>query len=104
MASKKSPATPAAAPAAGPTKKTAAAQPAKAKPKLVRDGFTIPKDEYEVLAELKHRAARLGRPAKKSEVLRAGVAALKAMDDKKFVAALASVPSLKTGRPARGAA
>ena len=73
------------------------------KPKLVRDGFTIPKDEYTVIGDLKHRAARLGRPVKKSEVLRAGIAALKAMDDRKFVAALSAVPSLKTGRPARNA-
>jgi len=45
------------------------------KAKLVRDSFTIPKAEYVVLEELKLRAAKLGRPTKKSEVLRAGVQA-----------------------------
>ena len=74
---------------------------AKPKNKLVRDSFTIPKAEYLVLENLKLRAANLKRPTKKSEVLRAGVAVLQAMGDKAFLAALAAVPSLKTGRPKR---
>jgi hypothetical protein len=71
--------------------------------KLVRDSFTIPKDEYVVLDELKERAARLVRPVKKGELLRAGIAALKAMPDRSFLAALSAVPSLKPGRPKRDA-
>jgi hypothetical protein len=73
--------------------------PHKAKPKLVRDSFTIPKSEYVVLDVLKVRAVKLTRPAKKSELLRAGIQALSQMTDKAFLAALDSVPSLKTGRP-----
>ena len=85
-------------PAAEPV--AAAAQiAAKAKHKLVRDSFTIPKSEYTVLEGLKLRAANLARPVKKSELLRAGIAALHAMADKAFLAALNEVPSLKTGRP-----
>ena len=72
---------------------------ARAKPKLVRDSFTIPKSEYAVLEGLKLRAASLTRPTKKSELLRAGIAVLSAMDDQAFLAALKGVPSLKTGRP-----
>jgi hypothetical protein len=75
------------------------ASAAKPKPKLVRDSFTIPKSEYVVLEGLKVRAAKLTRPVKKSELLRAGVAVLNAMNDKAFLAALNGVPSLKTGRP-----
>ena len=71
------------------------------KPKLVRDSFTIPKDEYAVLDELKLRAAKLGRPTKKSEVLRAGVQALAAMGDAAFLATVGAVPAIKTGRPAK---
>jgi hypothetical protein len=71
----------------------------KAKQKLVRDSFTIPKPEYAALAELKQRSARLGHPVKKSELLRAGIAALKALPDATLLAALQAVPSLKTGRP-----
>ena len=72
---------------------------AKTKQKLVRDSFTIPKSEYQLLDALKLRAAALKRPTKKSEILRAGIAALNAMADKALLAALNSVPSLKTGRP-----
>lgn len=87
------------------TKKTArkAAAPAKPpkvkKPKLVRDSFTIPKDEYAALTELKQRSAKLAQPAKKSELLRAGIKALAALSDKALLAALKAVPSIKTGRP-----
>ena len=85
--------------------KSPAAKPAKAdkpkKPKLVRDSFTIPKTEYAVLDELKQRAAKLGAPAKKSEVLRAGIKALAAMDNVDYLTALAAVPAIKTGRPAK---
>lgn len=69
------------------------------KPKLVRDSFTIPKAEYLVLEGLKQRAAQLTRPAKKSEVLRAGIKALAALSDAAFLMALEQVPAIKTGRP-----
>lgn len=71
------------------------------KPKLVRDSFTIPKTEYAVLEQLKLRASKLGRPTKKSEVLRAGVQALAAMGDAAFLATVSAVPAVKTGRPAK---
>ena len=89
--------------------KTAAPKPVKAvkvvkpakvkKPKLVRDSFTIPKDEYEVIDALKMRGGKLGQPVKKSELLRAGIKALAAMSDIQFKAALIKVPTIKTGRP-----
>lgn len=71
------------------------------KPKLVRDSFTIPKPEYAVLEALKERAGRLGRPTKKSELLRAGIKALAAMGDADFLTGVAAVPAVKTGRPAK---
>jgi hypothetical protein len=85
---------------AKPAKPTKAAKPVKAKkPKLVRDSFTIPKDEYVVIDSLKTRAGKLGQAVKKSELLRAGVKALAAMSDIQFKAALNNVPTIKTGRP-----
>ena len=78
---------------------TGAGVAAKTRHKLVRDSFTIPKVEYMVFEGLKQRAARLARPTKKSELLRAGLTALDAMTDDAFLAALSKVPSLKTGRP-----
>ena len=86
-------------PVAKPAAPKAAKLPKLKKPKLVRDSFTIPKDEYGMLDELKQRAAKLGNPAKKSEVLRAGIKALAALADPALLAALASVPTIKTGRP-----
>ena len=74
------------------------------KPKMVRDSFTFPKDEYLVLDALKLRAAKLGNPVKKTELLRAGVKAIAAMTDAALLAALKAVPSLKTGRPAKAKA
>jgi hypothetical protein len=69
------------------------------KPKLVRDSFTIPKDEYEVIDALKTRGGKLGQAIKKSELLRAGIKALAAMSDIQFKAAMIKVPTIKTGRP-----
>jgi hypothetical protein len=69
--------------------------------KLVRDSFTIPKAEYAVLEAMKDRAAKAGAPAKKSEVLRAGIKALAGLSDAAFLAALGAVPAIKTGRPAK---
>jgi hypothetical protein len=71
------------------------------KPKMVRDSFTIPKPEYDVLDVLKLRAAKLGNPIKKTELIRAGVKAIAALSDAAFKQALMAVPSLKTGRPAK---
>jgi hypothetical protein len=53
------------------------------------------------LDALKLRAAKLGRPVKKTELLRAGVKAIAAMQDTALLAVLQAVPSLKTGRPAK---
>jgi outer membrane biosynthesis protein TonB len=95
----------AAKPVAKPTVKPAAktvAKPAKVKkPKIVRDSFTMPKAEFAVIDALKVRATQLKTAAKKTELLRAGIKALAAMSDSAFLAAIAAVPSLKTGRPAK---
>jgi hypothetical protein len=103
----KRPQPPAAAPAPvrAPAPQAAAAKDAKAdkpkKHKLVRDSFTIPKAEYTVLQDLKQRAGMTGTAVKKSEILRAGIKALAAMNDAAFAAALHCVPAIKTGRPAK---
>jgi hypothetical protein len=68
---------------------------------MVRDSFTMPKPEFAVLDVLKIRAAKMGSPIKKTELLRAGIKALAAMSDVTFLAAVRAVPSLKTGRPSK---
>ena len=69
------------------------------KPKLVRDSFTMPKDEYQVIEALKRRALEQGQHVRKSELLRAGIRALAAMNDRAFLKAVDAIPTLKTGRP-----
>ncbi|WP_200954175.1 hypothetical protein [Acidovorax sp. Root70] len=93
-----------------PVKAAVATKPGKAndvkakKPKLVRDSFTIPKDEYAVLDLLKQRATTLAHPVKKSELLRAGLKVLAGLSDSALRTALQAVPSIKTGRPKADAA
>jgi hypothetical protein len=82
-----------------PTKPAAPAKPKKIK--MVRDSLTMPKPEYAVLDELKQRAAKLTVPVKKTELIRAGIKALAAMNDVAFLVAVRAVPSLKTGRPSK---
>jgi hypothetical protein len=114
IAAKKPASRPANQTASAPTKKASAqpkvkavtiAQPAAEtklkKPKLIRDSFTFPKDEYQAIAGLKQKALGLKHSAKKSEILRAGLKLLNSLNDKAFLAALTNVPALKTGRPAK---
>lgn len=69
------------------------------KPKLVRDSFTMPEAEYKVLGEVKKNCLKAGIEVKKSELLRVGVALIREMDPGKLQAVLATLPSLKAGRP-----
>lgn len=90
---------------AAPSSKAAAAAPAgkPAKHKLVRDSFSMPQQDFDLIATLKKRAIGLGRPAKKSELLRAGLHALTKLGDRQLRAALESLIQLKTGRPRKTA-
>lgn len=85
-----SPAKPAAAPAA---------KPSKAKHKLVRDSFTMPQSDFELIDVLKQRAMSFRHAVKKSELLRAGLQVLAALPDAQLEKALARITPLKTGRP-----
>ena len=73
--------------------------PASARPVLVRDSFTMPEQEYAVLAEVKQACLRAGIDVKKSELLRIGVALLGQVDIGTLKAVLGALPQLKTGRP-----
>jgi len=89
---------PAAEPVAEPVSETEAIR----KPKLVRDSFTMPKAEYQRIEVLKTRGATLGRPVKKSELLRAGIKLLDGLSDAALLQALGELSSIKTGRPGKG--
>jgi hypothetical protein len=85
----------AAAPAAAP-------KPVKVKAKLVRDSFTMPRADFALIDTLKERALSFKRPAKKSELLRAGLYALRALSSTQLKAALDALTPLKPGRPKQG--
>lgn len=67
--------------------------------KLVRDSFTIPAREYEAIDALKQRFLEHGIHMKKSEILRAGLLALSAMDAEELTAVAERVERIKPGRP-----
>lgn len=77
-------------------------KPAKQKKvKLVRDCFAMPEQEYARIAEIKKRLSALGHEARKSEVLRGGIAVLAALNDAELKAVIARIERIKTGRPAK---
>lgn len=85
-----------------PAKKAIKKDLKKARPekvKMERDSFTMPKEEYAQITLLKARLTSMGQPAKKSELLRAGVKLLAAMSDNTLKTTLAKIPVIKTGRP-----
>ena len=66
---------------------------------LVRDSFTMPAHEYEVLGKVKKACLKAGFEIKKSELLRIGVALISQMDMATLQRVLGDLPQLKTGRP-----
>ena len=85
-----------------PAKGKKAVKPVKAKKvKLVRDSYAMPENEYAQIGELKKRLAAMSVDAKKSELLRAGVAVMAALKDAELKLVMARVERIKTGRPAK---
>lgn len=85
--------------AASPKKGEKPGKPKKAK--LVRDSYAMPEAEYAKIGEIKKRLAGMKAEAKKSEILRAGIAALAALNDAELKAVMARVERIKTGRPSK---
>jgi Arc/MetJ-type ribon-helix-helix transcriptional regulator len=64
----------------------------------VRDTFSMPPEEYEVIDRVRNKVAREGFIYSKSEVVRAALAALGAMQTKDLVYLLSKVERIKPGR------
>jgi hypothetical protein len=86
------------APAAQETQK----KPSKQRVRLVRDSFTMPEPDFALIAALKARTMAAQRETKKSELLRAGLQVLMALDDATLMNALGRLQPLKLGRPKKG--
>jgi hypothetical protein len=65
---------------------------------VIRDSFSFPEDDYGLIGALQERLLGVRRVATKSEVLRAGLKALVALDDDALAAAFDRVERLKAGR------
>lgn len=68
---------------------------------LVRDSFTMPTDEHQLIDQLKKRIRLLGGDVKKSELIRAGITLLNTLPNTALISAINAIPNLKTGRPAK---
>lgn len=81
------------------TRKAAKAPPgtsSKKKPSVVRDGYSMPKEDHDLIEKIRDRC--WDSKPNKSEVLRAALIALHAMKDKPLHDAMAKVVRLKPGR------
>ncbi|MFS2116850.1 hypothetical protein [Herbaspirillum frisingense] len=69
------------------------------KVKQVRDSFTMPENEYAVLAQVKKSCLKAGVEIKKSDLLRIGVSLIKNLKIAELKDILNSLTPLKVGRP-----
>jgi hypothetical protein len=74
-------------------------EPKAKKVKLVRDSFTMPGHEYQVLQDIKKAALKAGIELKKSDLLRIGVSMLKNFSITQLDKARATLTKLRAGRP-----
>jgi len=74
-------------------------EPKLKKIKQVRDSFTMPETEYEVLGQVKKACLKAGFEIKKSDLLRIGVSLIKNLESGKLKTLLAGLTPLKVGRP-----
>lgn len=85
-------------------RKTVAPKPSekpakKVKVKVVRDSFSMPQEDYALIAKLKERAMASDMQVKKSALLRAGLQMLDKSTAAQFKRVLSSLTPIKTGRP-----
>ena len=85
--------------AAKPEKKQKKEKKADNKVKVVRDSFTMPQTDYELIAVLKQKALKAGLHVKKSELLRASLQTFSKLSVAQLKRAIASLEKIKTGRP-----
>lgn len=64
---------------------------------FISDSFNLPEGDDELISRIKRRCMKVGLSTDKSEVLRAGLAALDAMQDRELARLFASLPRVRTG-------
>jgi hypothetical protein len=71
--------------------------------KVIRDSFTMPAPDYDLIAKIKKRCLKGETSVTKSEILRAGLLALDSMSDGALLKTFGNLSKVKTGRPPRKA-
>jgi hypothetical protein len=66
---------------------------------VVRDSFTMPENDYELIELLRQRCLKNGVSVTKSEVFRAGLHVLSKMSNEALLDAMEQLEKIKTGRP-----
>lgn len=79
---------------------SADAVPPPPKEKVIRDSFTLPSKDYELIATIRQRCLKLATNVNKSEVIRAGLHILESLSDEELLQAIERLEKVKTGRPA----
>ena len=69
--------------------------------KVIRDSFTMPEEDYNLIAEIRSRCLKAGVTVSKSEAIRAGLNALSELSDKELLSVIERLAKVKTGRPAQ---
>ncbi|MBI5891352.1 MAG: hypothetical protein HZB47_11855 [Nitrosomonadales bacterium] len=84
---------------AKPEKKHKKEKKSDAKVKVVRDSFTMPQADYDLITVLKQKALKADLHVKKSELLRASLQALSKLPLAQLKRAITGLEKIKTGRP-----
>ena len=74
-------------------------KPKAVRPKIIRDSFTLPEDDYMLLGIIKQECMRSGIDTNKSEIVRAGLKILATMNRGELKEAFRRVEKIKAGRP-----
>jgi hypothetical protein len=68
--------------------------------KVIRDTFSMPSAEYDVIARVKERCLEQKVVVNKSQVVRAGLALLEGASDRELLEVINRLTKVKAGRPA----
>lgn len=82
-----------------PEEKKPRPKPKPVRPKVIRDSFTLPENDYRLITKIKQECMRSGIDTNKSEIVRAGLKVLADMNRRELQEAFATVDKIKTGRP-----
>ena len=69
------------------------------KERVIRDSFTLPSGDYDLIAAIRQRCLGSAVSVTKSEVVRAGLHALMEMPEEDLLRLVSSLEKVKTGRP-----